>query len=199
MRNRSLVWINNVLYNYILHSVVCFLQVLFPIIFSEMRYSKKFDKRKSLNGVFFFQYVPRVLRIYISWMNLTRTASKLTRIVWVKAAFNFFLYIFSSHVSFIIDIIFILRQHKFLLLISFFLQEVSDFCQGFPWISLENFRFEMNHKHALRTCILRTYVSMLLHTFSPLLSLNLKCEILTWSRMHGSIYVGTKPYVETPL
>ncbi|XP_059433795.1 cyclic nucleotide-gated ion channel 1-like [Corylus avellana] len=73
-------------------------QVIFPIIFSEMRESKFLVKRKLLNAVVFFQYVPRVIRIYISWVNLSRTASKLARIVWVKAAFNFFLYILSSHV-----------------------------------------------------------------------------------------------------
>jgi len=64
-----------------------------------------FERRKLINAVVFFQYVPRVLRIYISWMNLTRTASKLARLVWVKAAFNFFLYILASHVSLIIDAI----------------------------------------------------------------------------------------------
>jgi hypothetical protein len=90
------------------------------------------DKRKFLNAVVFFQYAPRVLRIYISWMNLTRTASKLARLVWVKAAFNFFLYILASHVSLIIfyiyiyisliiNITFILRNHKFLEKIHIFL------------------------------------------------------------------------------
>ncbi|XP_059435141.1 cyclic nucleotide-gated ion channel 1-like [Corylus avellana] len=73
-------------------------QVLFPIIFLEIRDSNYFDKRKSLNALVFCQYTPRVVRVYISWMNHSRIASKLARTVWVKAAFNFFLYIFSSHV-----------------------------------------------------------------------------------------------------
>ncbi|GLT53351.1 hypothetical protein SLA2020_266290 [Shorea laevis] len=73
-------------------------QVLFPIIFSKVKGSRFLGERKFLNAVVFAQYVPRVLRIYISWMYLTRTASKLARLVWVKAAFNFFLYILASHV-----------------------------------------------------------------------------------------------------
>jgi len=74
-------------------------------MFSHLGVSRFFDRRRLINAVVFFQYVPRVLRIYISWMNLTRTASKLARLVWVKAAFNFFLYILASHVSLIIDAI----------------------------------------------------------------------------------------------
>ncbi|XP_059428823.1 cyclic nucleotide-gated ion channel 1-like [Corylus avellana] len=73
-------------------------QVLFPIIFSKVRGSRFLDKRKFLNAVIFCQYVPRILRIYISWINLTKSASKLARLVWIKAAFNFFLYILASHV-----------------------------------------------------------------------------------------------------
>ncbi|GMY07418.1 cyclic nucleotide-gated ion channel 1-like, partial [Fagus crenata] len=73
-------------------------QVVISIIFSEMRGSKSLDTRKWLNAVVLFQYVPRVLRIYLSWNDLMRSASKVARAVWVKAAFNFFLYIIASHV-----------------------------------------------------------------------------------------------------
>ncbi|KAK4571304.1 hypothetical protein RGQ29_029919 [Quercus rubra] len=73
-------------------------QVLVPIIFSEMRGSKFLNKRKFLNAVVLFQYVPRVLRLYLSWWKLNSNDNNLARIVWVKAAFNFFLYILASHV-----------------------------------------------------------------------------------------------------
>ncbi|XP_059433150.1 cyclic nucleotide-gated ion channel 1-like [Corylus avellana] len=73
-------------------------QVSIPIGFSKISYSNYLAKRKFLNTLVFLQYVPRVLRIYISWMDLSKPDSKLFRIVWVKAAFNFFLYILSSHV-----------------------------------------------------------------------------------------------------
>ncbi|KAF3948660.1 hypothetical protein CMV_025369 [Castanea mollissima] len=73
-------------------------QVLVPIIFSEMRGSKFLNKRKFLNAVVLFQYVPRVLRLYLSWRKLNSNDNNLARIVWVKAAFNFFLYILASHV-----------------------------------------------------------------------------------------------------
>ncbi|XP_042979404.1 cyclic nucleotide-gated ion channel 1-like [Carya illinoinensis] len=73
-------------------------QVLVPIIFSEMKGSRYLDKRKVLSAIVLLQYVPRVIRIYISWRKLIRTANIIARIVWVKAAFNFFLYILASHV-----------------------------------------------------------------------------------------------------
>ncbi|KAL4594931.1 hypothetical protein ACB092_12G055000 [Castanea dentata] len=73
-------------------------QVLVPIIFSEMRGAKFFNKMKYLNAVVLFQYVPRVLRLYLSWRKLSSNDNNLARIVWVKAAFNFFLYILASHV-----------------------------------------------------------------------------------------------------
>ncbi|XP_041010064.1 cyclic nucleotide-gated ion channel 1-like [Juglans microcarpa x Juglans regia] len=73
-------------------------QVLVPIIFSEMKGSSYLYKRKVLSAIVLLQYVPRVIRIYISWRKLIRTANIIARIVWVKAAFNFFLYILASHV-----------------------------------------------------------------------------------------------------
>ncbi|KAG6715365.1 cyclic nucleotide-gated ion channel 1-like [Carya illinoinensis] len=73
-------------------------QVLVPIIFREMRDPRYLDKRKVLSGIVLVQYVPRVMRIYISWRKLVRTANIIARIVWLKAAFNFFLYILASHV-----------------------------------------------------------------------------------------------------
>uniref|UniRef100_A0A7N2MI92 Ion transport domain-containing protein n=1 Tax=Quercus lobata TaxID=97700 RepID=A0A7N2MI92_QUELO len=47
-----------------------------------------------------FQYVPRVVQIYLSWKDPKRKANKLTNKspIWLKAAFNFFLYIIASHV-----------------------------------------------------------------------------------------------------
>ncbi|XP_059450223.1 cyclic nucleotide-gated ion channel 1-like [Corylus avellana] len=73
-------------------------QVLVPIIFSKMRSSKFLDARKFLNAFVLLQYVPRVLRIYLSWRNLIESSRELARRVWIKAAFYIFLYILASHV-----------------------------------------------------------------------------------------------------
>ncbi|XP_041011467.1 cyclic nucleotide-gated ion channel 1-like [Juglans microcarpa x Juglans regia] len=75
-------------------------QVLLPIIFTEMRGARYLDMRKVLTGIVLVQYVPRVMRIYISWRKLVRTANIVARIIWLKAAFNFFLYILASHLRY---------------------------------------------------------------------------------------------------
>ncbi|KAK7828344.1 cyclic nucleotide-gated ion channel 1 [Quercus suber] len=57
-----------------------------------MRGSKFLNKRKFLNAVVLFQYVPRVLRLYLSWRKLNSNDNNLARIVWVKAdSISFFI------------------------------------------------------------------------------------------------------------
>ena len=73
--------------------------VLLQIIYAEMRSTRSSDSRKWLNALVLFQYGPRVRQIYISWKELTKSKGKF--VGWVKAAFIFFLYILSSHVSFL--------------------------------------------------------------------------------------------------
>ncbi|PON72122.1 hypothetical protein PanWU01x14_069640 [Parasponia andersonii] len=50
-----------------------------------------------LNLLVLFQYVPRILPIYQSSMELRRSYDSITGRVWVKGAFNLFLYITASH------------------------------------------------------------------------------------------------------
>ena len=57
------------------------------------------SNKKFLNAAILIQYVPRVLRICLSWRKIISTDNQLSRIVWVKAAFNFFLYIIASQVK----------------------------------------------------------------------------------------------------
>ena len=64
-----------------------------------MKSTRSSDSIKWLNALVLFQYVPRVRQIYISWKELTKSKGKF--VGWVKAAFIFFLYILSSHVSFL--------------------------------------------------------------------------------------------------
>ncbi|XP_062149011.1 cyclic nucleotide-gated ion channel 1-like isoform X3 [Alnus glutinosa] len=92
---------NRYLKSYFLIDILAILpipQVLVPIIFSKMRSSKFLDIRKFLNAFVLLQYVPRVLRIYLSWTKLNESSRELARRVWIKAAFNIFLYILASHV-----------------------------------------------------------------------------------------------------
>ncbi|PON60396.1 Voltage dependent potassium channel [Parasponia andersonii] len=59
---------------------------------------KIFDCKKFINLLLLLQYVPRILRVYLSAKELGRTFDSLTRRVWVRGAFFFFLYIIFGHV-----------------------------------------------------------------------------------------------------
>ncbi|KAM1232303.1 hypothetical protein ACFX13_042872 [Malus domestica] len=67
-------------------------QVLLVVVFFKMRGSGYLQKRKVLNFFLLAQYLPRIYRIHLSSNNLSQTG------IWVKGAFNFFLYILASHV-----------------------------------------------------------------------------------------------------
>ncbi|KAK7845263.1 cyclic nucleotide-gated ion channel 1 [Quercus suber] len=72
-----------------------FPQVIILIIFRELKGSKSLNMRKLLTFLVLFQYVPRVVQIYRSWKDPNKVSNKTP--IWVKAAFNFFLYIIASH------------------------------------------------------------------------------------------------------
>ncbi|XP_061998352.1 cyclic nucleotide-gated ion channel 1-like isoform X2 [Rosa rugosa] len=67
-------------------------QLLILGFFFEMGGSNYLERRKILSGFVLIQYVPRIYRIYLSYTAVTHSA------LWVKGAFNFFLYILASHV-----------------------------------------------------------------------------------------------------
>ena len=100
-KNINLVPIYNVLHKLTVLVVICI--GASSNLFAEIRGSNFLNKRKFLNAIVLFQYVPRVLRIYLSWRKLNSNDNNLARIVWVKPAFNFFLYILASHVSWIFN------------------------------------------------------------------------------------------------
>lgn len=66
-------------------------QPLIVGLFFEMKGNNYLERRKILSGFILVQYVPRIYRIYLSSAAVTHTA------LWVKGAFNFFLYILASH------------------------------------------------------------------------------------------------------
>ncbi|KAB1205011.1 Cyclic nucleotide-gated ion channel 1 [Morella rubra] len=71
-------------------------QVVIPVLLSEIRRSMSLNKRKLLNAVVLFHYIPRASRIRMSWRELKKTKT-VFRTIPVKAACNLFLYIVSSH------------------------------------------------------------------------------------------------------
>ncbi|KAM4068791.1 hypothetical protein ACB094_12G039400 [Castanea mollissima] len=74
-------------------------QVAILILFREVRGSKALGIRKFLTAVLLFQYVPRIIQIYLSWKDPMRKANRYAKFpIWFKAAFNFSLYIIASHV-----------------------------------------------------------------------------------------------------
>ncbi|GFY92307.1 cyclic nucleotide gated channel 1 [Actinidia rufa] len=54
--------------------------------------------KDSLKAVIFFQYVPRLIRIYPLVKEVKRTSGIFTETAWAGAAFNLFLYMLASHV-----------------------------------------------------------------------------------------------------
>lgn len=61
--------------------------------------------RKQLVIVIFAQYIPRLLRIYPLYKEVTRTTGFLTETAWAGAAFNLFLFMIASNVCFLISVI----------------------------------------------------------------------------------------------
>ncbi|PON72124.1 Ion transport domain containing protein [Parasponia andersonii] len=93
--SRSLSW-PHILVDFL--AILPIPQVVILALFPKLRGHRALVTRKILNLVLLSQYVPRVIRIYQSSRELTRTPDLLKTPVWVKGAFNFFLYILASHV-----------------------------------------------------------------------------------------------------
>ncbi|KAK4839698.1 hypothetical protein QYF36_024099 [Acer negundo] len=73
-------------------------QVVIIIIVSKMSLSKFLEAMDVLKYFVFFQFVPRVIRIYPLFKKATSTRIMLVEVTWAKAAFNLYLYIMSGHV-----------------------------------------------------------------------------------------------------
>ncbi|GAY45557.1 hypothetical protein CUMW_090290 [Citrus unshiu] len=73
-------------------------QVVVSVIIQTTRGSKVLSGLKLLKFFVIFQYVPRLIRIYPLFTNVTRTSCKLDESKFFKAAFNLLLYMVASHV-----------------------------------------------------------------------------------------------------
>ncbi|XP_019189063.1 PREDICTED: cyclic nucleotide-gated ion channel 1 [Ipomoea nil] len=73
-------------------------QVVILIIIPKMRGAESLNTKNLLKFVVLFQYIPRMLRVYPLYKEVTRTSGILTETAWAGAAFNLFLYMLASHV-----------------------------------------------------------------------------------------------------
>ncbi|CAN7139679.1 unnamed protein product [Brassica rapa subsp. narinosa] len=73
-------------------------QMVISIIIPRMREPKTLHTKNMLKFIVFFQYIPRFMRIYPLYKQVTRTSGILTETAWAGAAFNLFLYMLASHV-----------------------------------------------------------------------------------------------------
>lgn len=110
-------------------------QAVILIVIPRMRGASSLNTKNLLKFVVFFQYIPRVFRIYPLYKEVTRTSGILTETAWAGAAFNLFLYMLASHVSSVrkflcsqilffftcLPIMQVLSQNSFLSLFSFVL------------------------------------------------------------------------------
>lgn len=68
-------------------------------IIPKLNGSVPFVEKDLLMYMIVIQYVPRLLRVYALFEEITRTSGILTETAWAGAAYNLFLYMLASHVS----------------------------------------------------------------------------------------------------
>ncbi|KAL8537903.1 hypothetical protein ACS0TY_000013 [Phlomoides rotata] len=73
-------------------------QIAILIIIPNLKGARSLNTKNLLKFVVFFQYIPRLLRVYPLYREVTRTSGILTETAWAGAAFNLFLYMLASHV-----------------------------------------------------------------------------------------------------
>lgn len=93
-------------------------QVVILIIIPKMKGSESLNTKNLLKFIVFFQYIPRVMRIYPLYKEVTRTSGIITETAWAGAAFNLILYMLASHVSLIISLHFISITYVWICLIG---------------------------------------------------------------------------------
>ncbi|CAI9775067.1 unnamed protein product [Fraxinus pennsylvanica] len=73
-------------------------QVVILIVIPKLNGARSLNTKNLLKFVVTLQYIPRVLRVYPLYKEVTRTSGILTETAWAGAAFNLFLYMLASHV-----------------------------------------------------------------------------------------------------
>lgn len=72
--------------------------MVISVIIPCIKRSRPLHTKNMLKFIVFFQYIPRFMRIYPLYKQVTRTSGILTETAWAGAAFNLFLYMLASHV-----------------------------------------------------------------------------------------------------
>ncbi|PIA49042.1 hypothetical protein AQUCO_01300115v1 [Aquilegia coerulea] len=72
--------------------------VVILIVIPKLRGSVPLLTKNLVRFIVLFQYVPRFLRIYPLYKEVTRTSGIITETAWAGAAFNLFLYMLASHI-----------------------------------------------------------------------------------------------------
>lgn len=78
------------------------LQLVILIVKAEVKGPVSLNTKDLLKSVIFSQYVPRLLRIYPLYKEVTTTSGIITQTAWAGAVFNLCLYMLASHVSLIL-------------------------------------------------------------------------------------------------
>ncbi|KAF4380450.1 hypothetical protein F8388_024743 [Cannabis sativa] len=73
-------------------------QVVILIVIPKLKGSTSLNTKNLLKFIVFFQYFPRIIRVYPLYTEVTRTSGILTETAWAGAAFNLLLYMLASHV-----------------------------------------------------------------------------------------------------
>ncbi|KAI3862120.1 hypothetical protein MKW92_020600 [Papaver armeniacum] len=73
-------------------------QVVILIIIPRMRGFAALNTKNLLRFIVLIQYVPRLIRIYPLYKDVTRTSGIITETAWVGAAFNLFLFMLAGHI-----------------------------------------------------------------------------------------------------
>ncbi|KAF5200639.1 Cyclic nucleotide-gated ion channel [Thalictrum thalictroides] len=73
-------------------------QVVILIIVPELSGSVALNTKNVLRAVIFFQYFPRLYRMYPLYREVTRNSGIITQTAWAGAAFNLLLYMLASHI-----------------------------------------------------------------------------------------------------
>ncbi|KNA09522.1 hypothetical protein SOVF_152890 [Spinacia oleracea] len=74
-------------------------QVAILIIIPRLSGFRSANTKNLLKFIVVFQYVPRILRVFPLYKEVTRTSGILTETAWASAAFNLLLYMLASHVA----------------------------------------------------------------------------------------------------
>ncbi|KAF9606480.1 hypothetical protein IFM89_025755, partial [Coptis chinensis] len=74
--------------------------VVILVVIPKLRGLTALNTKNWLRFIVLFQYVPRFLRIQPLYKEVTKTSGILTETAWAGAAFNLFMYMLASHVSF---------------------------------------------------------------------------------------------------